>query len=572
MWTRNIDGIQFPLNEFEQYIDETILKRGLSYFEKGNIQEVEELGGGEYEAVVEGTETYTVRLKLKKGIITRYDCDCPYDLGPICKHVVGVIFYMQQSQLNLDEQPKRKKRVAVQKTKSKKAQVKEILEKVSHKELKQFLLDNITGNPALGNLLITSFPQYNQEQSKAHFTALIKSILKSERGRDHFIDWSAARRVGMAMVNLLNMADRHIVHQQYTQGIYIYTAIMEELTGALQYSDDSNGDIGGNIDYAYQMLLGLVTEEAIPEEIRTMLFNYAIQAFRERFFDGWDWHMEMLKMAVFLSKTKPELDLVFKLLEKKPPSEYEEKQIEIFTYSLLIKTRGEKAAEDYLNQHLLNPVLRKIAIDKALDKKDFEKAIQLTQDGMKRDKKARPGLVREGQIQLMEIAQIQGNKKDIIKYARPLFLESFHNERDFYQILKEQIPENEWHSFVEEMISEIKSGRSWVNRNLLAEIYINEECWDRLFLLVKEQPDLRQLDHFEKYLQKDYQKEITELYGQAILNYLRNNVGRRHYQTACNYLRKIIKLGNEERAVEIISHLKAKYPKRKALLEELNRV
>ena len=38
--------MNIPLNQFEQIIDETILKRGLDYFRKGLVEEPEELSPG----------------------------------------------------------------------------------------------------------------------------------------------------------------------------------------------------------------------------------------------------------------------------------------------------------------------------------------------------------------------------------------------------------------------------------------------------------------------------------------------------------------------------------------------
>ena len=61
--------MQIPINQFEQYIDETILKRGLSYFKKGYVSEPEEITAGVYEAIVAGTEDYTVELKIKNDIV-----------------------------------------------------------------------------------------------------------------------------------------------------------------------------------------------------------------------------------------------------------------------------------------------------------------------------------------------------------------------------------------------------------------------------------------------------------------------------------------------------------------------
>jgi len=51
--------MKIPLDKFEQYIDETILKRGLKYFKNGHVYELEEISPGEYEAIVEGSEDYS---------------------------------------------------------------------------------------------------------------------------------------------------------------------------------------------------------------------------------------------------------------------------------------------------------------------------------------------------------------------------------------------------------------------------------------------------------------------------------------------------------------------------------
>ena len=80
--------MKIPINKFEQYIDATILKRGLSYYRNGKVNEPMVKAEGEYEAIVEGTENYTVQIKIMKNEIVEFVCNCPYDLGPVCKHVV----------------------------------------------------------------------------------------------------------------------------------------------------------------------------------------------------------------------------------------------------------------------------------------------------------------------------------------------------------------------------------------------------------------------------------------------------------------------------------------------------
>ena len=108
--------------------------------------------------------------------------------------------------------------------------------------------------------------------------------------------------------------------------------------------------------------------------------------------------------------------------------------------------------------------------------------------------------------------------------------------------------------------------------HLIASIYIKEQWWNRLLELIKKSPDLNTIDHYQKYLSKDYASEIIDLYANGILKYLENNVGRSHYQNACRYIRKIIKFGARDKANEIISFLRTKYTIRKALLEELDNI
>ncbi len=72
--------------------------------------------------------------------------------------------------------------------------------------------------------------------------------------------------------------------------------------------------------------------------------------------------------------------------------------------------------------------------------------------------------------------------------------------------------------------------------------------------------------------QKIMPPELAQLYEVCIIEYLKQNVSRSHYQTACKYLRRMIKLGEKERVKFLIENFKNQYSQRKALLEELDKV
>jgi uncharacterized Zn finger protein len=90
--------MKFPLTEFEQHIDEVILKRGLSYFKNGRVSAPEEVAPDEHESIVNGTEDYTVSFKLKNGTLSDVACTCPYE-SAVCKHIAAVCFYLQQDEI-----------------------------------------------------------------------------------------------------------------------------------------------------------------------------------------------------------------------------------------------------------------------------------------------------------------------------------------------------------------------------------------------------------------------------------------------------------------------------------------
>jgi uncharacterized Zn finger protein len=566
--------MQIPLNQFEQYIDETILKRGLQYFKKGHVHEPEEISPGVYEAI-EGTEDYTVRLTIKNGIITEHVCDCPYDFGPVCKHVAAVIFYLVQDELELNNKTKRVKTNQTSKPAKRKTvdeQVDELLEKVTHDELKQFVREQASQNASFRNLFLSSFVQHNSNESKELYVKQVKAILKAASDRHRFIDWSASRLVGKAVDNLLESARKQIDNCNYRSAVFICTAVMEQMTDALQYADDSNGEIGGRVDAAYEMLYNIALEQS-SEEIRKLIIEYCFTSFDKQIYSGWDWHTDILHLAALLLKTEEETERIFKQIDKTQRSDYEREEAQNIKYEILLKTKGENAAEKYLEQNITNPELRRKAIQKALEKRDFEKAVSLAEDGVRYDLKDSPGLVVEWYDWLLKIAQAQNDSEKIIEYARLLFIDNFMNEQDYYSIMKQQVKPEEWNSFVEAIIKDIKtSKRRYDDISLIASIFIKEGWWDRLLELVKKSPSLNTIDRYEKYLSKNYSKDLIELYANGILNYMENSMGREHYQNACRYIRKVIKMGGKDKANEIVSYLRSEYPQRRALIEELNRI
>jgi uncharacterized Zn finger protein len=569
--------MNIPLNDFEEYIGETILSRGLSYFENGYVNEPDEITRGVYETIVEGSENYTVRLTLNKGMITEYSCDCPYDMGPICKHIVAFMFYLQQEELGKEDftSPKKtftkSKKQRSSKKKTIAEQVDDLLTQIPHEELKNFIRAQFEKDSTLRNIFMASFAYLNANESKSFYVKQLRSIIRSASERDGFISWHGTGKVSAAVSEYLSAAQKHIEQANLHSAIYICSSIMEEMVDVLAYCDDSNGDIGGCFENALDILRSL-SEEILPEEIRIMLFEYFIDAYRKGIYSEWGWHLDMLSIASYLIANENEAEEILSLLEKSPLSDYQQESALQIKLHIIKKTKGDEEAEKLIEMNLSYPSFRHDAITKAMDAKNYERAIVLAQEGIKKDSKDKPGLATDWKERLLDIAVAQNDKNKIIEYSRELYLNGFSHDRDHYQLLKDNIEKDEWFTFVEQMIEDLIAAKHWRAHELMASIFINEKWWPRLMKMVTEYPELHYIETYEQHLAKEFPKEIADLYAKGVVKFLGENAGRNHYKTACKYLKRMKQLGAAEDVIQIISNLRKKYPQRKALLEELSKV
>lgn len=560
--------MQIPLNEFEQLIDERILKRGLAYFKGGAISDFSEISTGEYEAIISGTEEYTVQLEIKNNAIIEHNCDCPYDMGPVCKHVVAAIFHLQQDVLELNQpnltKPKKKK------SKSVSQQVKELLKEISHKELIDFVQENTKKDKKFRNYFLASFGHLSQNQSKDFYQKQIHSILQTAAGRDGWIGWSDMKYVVNTTEPFLENAEQYFQKKNFENVFFISTALLEEMTEAFQYGDDSNGDLGYFVEYAME-LLSKMAQEKLPETLKKDMFDYCITSFNQKLYRGWDWHLGVLHIACELIEKESDADIILNCLDT-VSGEYEQERAQSFKLDLLRRFKDEKEVEKYISKHISNSSIRAKEIEKAFRNKDFQRVIELSKDGIRCDEKDKPGLVKVWYNWLLKVAQAENDISKIVEYARFLFIDNFHPEQDYYQILKDNIEEKDWHPFLEEIIKEITPRHRWTYMELIRQIYIKEEWWDRLFLMLKQNLSLENIQQNEQYLAKDYSTELIELYSEGITNYLEKFTGRNHYQTACRYLRRMKKLGGNDKVINLIELFRKQYPQRKALMDELTRV
>ena len=561
--------MKIPLQNFEAYIDEKILARGLNYYQNKQVGEPESLRNNTYTAEVYGTETYDVTLKIDKDELTESVCNCPYDLGPICKHIVAVLFELQGDKIDVEVMAKKPKK---KRAKSKKAQLDEVFKKASQKDLSSYLRDVLDNDKDLRNHFLSSFAHLQENaNTRTYYDRRIKDILKSIAGRDGFIGWGNTHRVWNGVAPLVDLSKNSLANGNYINALHISTSLLVNLVDAINYTDDSNGDLGSIIDDVTDDLYEIAHQD-LNDEAHNYFFNFCLTEVKNETFKGWDWHTLLVEMAAKLAKDVGEYDMITVLMQKMARSKYDKDRIEEIQLILADKFKSKEEYEKmrYALRH--NSKIRIELIQESIDADKLDQAREYALEGQEYDKEESPGLVDDWINWELKIAQLAGDDLSIIRLSRMLLLHNWRNEQDYFGILKDKISDTEWIDYRSQLIKEMQKSKSWESFNLIQSIYVREAMYDDLLAIVKLNPDLSIIESNEKYLVKDHASVLSELYANAILKYLDFNKGRKHYKKMVKYIRKIKKIDSIKKSKELINELRVLYPRRRALMEELDKV
>jgi uncharacterized Zn finger protein len=570
------------LSNFESAIGQMMVKRGKRYWENGLVQDLEEIETGKWTAQVEGTRIYEVGLSISDDMITDYNCTCPYDLGPVCKHQVAVLYAIQERLSTVvatnrgEKGSKREKGKTVkQKPKTVAEEVDEVLETMSQEEIIDLVRSYALRNREFRIILLAQSTPRSEGDSKSAYRELVKESLRSGMDRHGFIDYWSGRRAVRGVEELLNKAVKLVEASKVGQAIIIFQAVIEELVPALQFADDSNGDIGGAIEQAFEEFYKCIEKIQDPI-IGKDLFYYCLTEAKRKQYEEWDWKWNFLQMAGGLISSGEQERELFAILDKvlraKQSSEftdrYDQEQATQIKLEVIRKRGNEKDVNQFINDNIHHTPILRLAIEQAFANKDFKRVIELAKQGIKQDTERRyPGLVNEWLDWLLKVAQREKNEEGIREYASLLFLKT--GDFAYYQKLKKTYSETTWPDQVEKLVKQLRREASI---DTLAQVFIREKEWQRLLDLVREHRSFETLEYYHRYLAPHFPKELIEMYEKTSKELLARSTGRAAYQDVCRMLRRMKKLGAGDRVGQLVKEFSEQYKKRPALLEELKKV
>lgn len=539
------------LSDFDEEIDEKIVDRGLRYYKEGRVLDLDQLDEGKYMATVEGTEDYQVMIQLSgKGEILEHFCDCPYDWGEYCKHEAATLFALREY-ADGGKPPAKAPQ---------KANFRQVLHDMPREELEAIVLELAERDSSLRQRIVLSYGQ--AAPTDADIRRMILNGLR-RYGRNGYVDYEDTAAALEAVDDALEIGRRQ---RDPADTARIALVTLETVTDVAEMVDDSDGNI-------YDLLIGSVglfqeaAERAKDAERQQRIFDMGLGAAGNKAI--WDeQRMEVLGLLLPLADSGEKQRALEASLEAMEGAESDSgdwsRERAAFLRMQLLEQRDPAAARRFLDDHIALSSFQKYAIEKAMEAGDYRRAADLAQAGVRADK-GMPGLVKKWLKFLADAAQAAGDSRLERESLRKLCIDG---DMEDYKRLKAACPAEEWGQVREKILAEME-GKPWLP-SVYPKILEVEGLHAKLMAYCEKLPHT--ISQYSGILAKPYPERTDALFLRVLREAARAAGDRNMYQGVCASIRRYAKAMGKERALAFAGELRENYPRRRAFMDELNKL
>lgn len=383
-----------------------------------------------------------------------------------------------------------------------------------------------------------------------------------------------------AVTQILDEADDAIENGYWETAMAIFAGVSSEAENIINSGDDSAGELSAIIYHCFEKWHKLCTNDSLPGNIRSEIFEYALSRFNDNYLKGWDWWWNWMEMAIILADTPDKQKRVIAALDVIRPegddwsAQHDAETAQIYRLKMMSKCGTEEDQIKFMYDNVSNPDFRNILLQKAWDKSDYDEVLRLAKDGVIHDAEY-AGLLKDWHKWEYKVYRQTKNRQKELELARYFFFnEGGWGEKEYYfdamyAVLKSLVPQDEWMEYVKTLIREACDKKDTV---LLLYIYAQEKMWKEYMDFLRKDPSTYNIDDAPEELKKLFADEIVKLYASAVNGYFQQAYGREAYREGVALLRRLIKYGGTKEADQIVAEQKSRRPPRPALIDELSKL
>lgn len=554
------------LYNFEECMEDKILERGKEYFYDGRIDEVREIDPYCYLVKVIGSEYYTVEIIIDSETIVDTSCDCPYDFGEYCKHQAAAFFALRDIRSGKDGNIKPS-------TENKKTDIKTILSGLPKDELISIISTIASDYPEIEKKVVFTYAPVEDEILSSK--QLINEYINMYKQRG-FIGWNDVSNALQGAEMTLEKVNEKIAKGEIQIAVSLCIAVLSKVIEMLEYSDDSSGYVGEVIVESLQLIEDSVSSsiEKMKENQKEILFTTIMKEANHDRYEGWiDWKISLYRSCIFLcdsTERRNKLERGFNMMLEKLSDDdswsanYERENIKHIQLELIERYDGEEKSDQFITENMNYSLFREMAIERLLEKEDYQEVVHLSEKGQKEDKEYL-GLVNKWKKYQLQAYEGLSD----IKKQRELMLEFlYRNEYEYYAKLKKLYQPNEWEIVLQEVLDTFNK-QSYIP-SAYVEILKEENLTDRLVEYCKK--NLFSIIDIYPYLLKDYFDEVNELFVKYISEEARESNDRKKYRNVCKIIKLYKKACGSVQAQALIDELKQTFNRRPAFIDELSKI
>ncbi|MCB0649922.1 MAG: hypothetical protein KDC85_01450 [Saprospiraceae bacterium] len=396
------------------------------------------------------------------------------------------------------------------------------------------------------------------------------------------------KRYGMLKWHALSETSQHFERMIQTLSaagktdelLNLCVEIVVQVNGFLHNSDDSYGYLSNTIAMALNTIHGLLEAGAVDDNRKLKLFEHLLTALDDKHIYDFDAGGEIWNLLAKTISSAEEYEIFSRKMadsikDLEPDSTYNyQKELMIVNGLAALQTLGmEKAAEELILDNLKFSKIRKILVYQCIAEKDFSRAKDLIEEGIKiATKEKHPGTVSAWEAILLEIALKENDIDGICRQAKLNLLNHPFNLNNFL-LYKKYSPKEKWKNRRDEIIETFEIKRSGFYHDALVKILKEEKMYDKLFEIIAGYgSNFYILDEYAAVLIAHDKEKLIELYLDRIKKFLEDNTGRQYYKVAARYLKKVKKMGASQKVDQLVNELRQLYNRRPALLQEIQKI
>ncbi|MFD2332706.1 hypothetical protein ACFSR7_25910 [Cohnella sp. GCM10020058] len=443
-----------------------------------------------------------------------------------------------------------------------------ILDRLSKEELVRIVAEVCEQDPMLKNSLLLKYGEGKSDKRQIQaFKKMIASVVKKYVGRQKFIPYRDVSGFAAELTNLLeSIGDRH----SRSLSLEMTFLMLEEGMEALQYADDSGGDIGQLIQESLGKIAQLANESREESEtVRMSLFDRLVTLSESDIFDGWESNrIEVLEICVAFADLPQPREKLRGLLEEQLQESaddgykpfYQEKLLGIVHRLLLLDS--EEEAERFAFAHIQYPSFRELIIDRLMESGDYRRVLEVAEEGERSDLSL-PGRAAKWKRKRYEAYKKLSLKQEQAAIGKELLL---NGEYAYYEELAVLAGEKE-EAFYRGIVEELREAGDWRSKGVYLRLILEKNDLPELMQYVRAYPS--EIEAQAERLAPDYLREVMGIYEKQIERQAENANERKGYKAVCGVIKRYKKIAGASRQAEIVSRLKAAYGRRPAFMEEL---